>query len=95
MARSRWKLCYFEYNVWRKIRRLKIRNKFSLLKVIYSRKSAIPNCLTYFGLDVHKGLKTRRLITDPMKIGYKFGEFSFSRKPFHFPMRKTKKKTTL
>lgn len=95
MARPRWKLCFFETNVWRRINRIMTGRLIRFYRVAYSRNSTIPLSYTYRGVFVHKGSKIRRFIIDPLKVGYKLGEFSFTRKPFHFPTKKTKKNNTL
>lgn len=45
---------------------------------------------TYF--RIHKGNNFRRLLINIYNVGYKFGEFSFTRKPFHFPLKKMNKR---
>ncbi len=39
---------------------------------------------------VHKGTLSRTLLVNKFNVGMKFGEFAFTRKPFHFPLRKKK-----
>ena len=95
MARSRWKLCFFETSVWRRISRIYRGRFIRFYKIVFSRKSTIPFCYMYKGVIIHKGSTIRRLIIDPLKIGYKLGEFAFTRKPFHYPTKKTKKKNNL
>lgn len=95
MARSRWKLCYFETSIWRRIQRIVNDKIKKLSKISYSRRSTIPLIYIYRGIFIHKGAKVRRCVIDPLKVGYKFGEFSFTRKPFHFPTKKTNKKNSL
>lgn len=91
MARSRWKLNYFSRSVWRKIVGLK-KNKKLRRRNFYDRSSTIPDCFFYCLIRIHKGRKNRKLLIENNVIGKKFGEFSFTRKPFYFPPKKSKKK---
>lgn len=59
-------------------------------RVIYDRSSTIPSCFVGHLVSVHKGTKNRRLLIHKYNVGYKFGEFGFTRKPFFFPFRKKK-----
>jgi ribosomal protein S19 len=61
-------------------------------RVFYDRASTIPSCFVGLVVAVHKGHKRRRLLIHKYNVGYKFGEFSFTRKPFFFPFRKKKGK---
>lgn len=94
MARSRWKLKYFSNSVWRKIVGLK-KNKKIKRRSFYDRSSHIPDCFFACLIRIHKGKKVRKLFIDEKVIGKKFGEFSFTRKPFYFPSKKSKKKNLL
>jgi len=95
MARSRWKLAYFSDSTWRKIFFIKnnfylgIRNKNHY---IYERSSFIPSCFKFKTIKIHKGRLARRLHIVPDMFTHKFGEFSFTRKPYHFPLKKKRKK---
>lgn len=91
MARSRWKLSYFSSSVWRKIIGLK-KNKRLKRRIFYDRASTIPDCFFAHLIRIHKGKRNRKLIIDNKNIGKKFGEFSYTRKPFYFPTKKSKKK---
>jgi len=96
MARSRWKLSYFSFFLLRKIVILKKKNYFPKRKFIfYNRSSFIPSCLKNNNFRVYKGNNFRRIVINWYNIGYKFGEFSFTRKPFHFPLRKMNKRKNL
>lgn len=94
MARPVWKFKFFSNSVWRKIFFLK-KSKSNLLKkfnykVLFERSSNIPSIFKNSIFKVHKGLGFRNLLVTKLNIGMKFGEFGFTRKPFHFPMRKKK-----
>lgn len=95
MARSRWKLVFFEKNIWKRIKRLRGVKADKENLFFYSRKSTIPDSLYNFIAQIHKGKNSRRLYLDSSKTGYKFGEFAFSRKPFYYPMRRTNQKNNI
>jgi len=93
MARSRWKLSYFSKNIWRKIVFYKnigvLRKRW---KIFFDRSSTIPRCFSSHKIRIHKGKYSRKLLIHMYNVGFKFGEFSFTRKPFHFPLKKMKKR---
>jgi len=91
MARSRWKLKYFSRSVWRKIIGLK-KNKKLKRRGFYDRSSTIPECFFSYIIRIHKGRKVRKLVIDNLNVGKKFGKFSFTKKPFYFPPKRSKKK---
>jgi len=41
---------------------------------------------------VHKGNSSKKLTINRNVVGYKFGEFSFTKKPFYYPKKDPKKK---
>ena len=94
MARSKWKLIYFSNSFWRKIKFLKTKKRVKR-RIFYDRASSIPRSFLLHVLRIHKGKKYRRLIVTLFNIKKKLGEFSYTRKPFHFPPKKTKKKKNL
>jgi len=91
MARSRWKLNYFSQSVWRKIVNIK-KNKKLRKRIFYDRSSNVPDCFFSFLIRVHKGKRFRKILIDNFIVGKKFGEFSYTRKPFYFPAKRLKKK---
>lgn len=91
MARSRWKLKYFSTSIWRKINNLG-KNKKIRKRITFDRSSHIPKCFDNRLCRIHKGKRGRNLLINFIMIGKKFGEFSFTRKPYHFPAKKSKKK---
>lgn len=94
MARSRWKLIYFSKSIWRKISIIN-KNKKMRRRITFDRSSSIPNCYISKLCRIHKGRRGRNLLINFLMVGKKFGEFSFTRKPYHFPSKKTKKKNYL
>ena len=94
MARSRWKLKYFSTSIWRKINSLG-KNKRIRKRITFDRSSSIPKCFEQRLCRIHKGKRGRSLLVNFLMIGKKFGEFSFTRKPYHFPSKKSKKKNII
>lgn len=94
MARSSWKFKYFSKYIWKKIYYLKSKKKLKKvykLHLLYERSSTVPLCLRKFPFLIHKGKGFRKFSVNFYNIGFKFGEFSFTRKPYHFPIKKSKK----
>ena len=93
MSRSRWKLSFFSGFLWRKIIFLKKKSNFKNKKsIFYNRSSSIPSCFVNNYFRIHKGNNFRRLMINVYNVGYKFGDFSFTKKPFHYPLKKSNKK---
>lgn len=91
MSRSKWKFSFFDKAIWKNIFKIKLKKKINIFKKIYSRSSSIPKIFVNSNVSIHKGKVFKKLNISKFLIGYKFGEFSFSRKPFFYPI-KTKKK---
>lgn len=66
------------------------KNKKYENRIFYDRSSTIPKCFKNYVLKVHKGRGSRILHVNGFVVGNKFGEFGYTRKPFHFPVRKKK-----
>lgn len=90
MARPLWKLKYLSKSLIRKLFLFKI-SKIKARKIILFRSSTIP--LSFLGKVwfIHNGLKFNKIKITNFMVGYKFGEFSFTRKSFFFPKKDTKK----
>ena len=58
----------------------------------YSRASSIPMCLKNRRLLLFKYAHAFLIKFKFLKFGYKFGEFSYTRKPYQFPQRDRNKK---
>ena len=58
----------------------------------FFRSSSIPNCFTSLRINLYKGNTFKKIFITKQLVGYKFGEFSFPRKPFFYPKKDTKKK---
>jgi ribosomal protein S19 len=61
-------------------------------RLIFDRSSTIPSLFLGKKLRIHKGQFFRGLLVNKFVLGYKFGEFSYSRKPFKFLSKKKAKK---
>jgi ribosomal protein S19 len=95
MARSKWKLTYFSRSMWRKILLFKKKKLFKKKIIFYDRSSSIPSCFNYKIIRIHKGKKYRRLLINNYNTSLKLGEFSFTRKPYHFPLKKSNKRKNI
>jgi ribosomal protein S19 len=88
------------------LKNLPILNKFSLLKIlknsnrggvkspthIFNKSLTIVKGFLGFYVMVYKGNLFRRVHVTRYVLGYKFGEFTHTRKPFNYPIVKKKKK---
>jgi small subunit ribosomal protein S19 len=68
MTRAKWKGPYIDLNVFK--------NK----KKVWSRASTIPGSLIGKSVLIHNGREFKRILVTRDKVGFKFGEFSFTRK---------------
>jgi ribosomal protein S19 len=89
MARSSWKFTYLSSNIYKNI----FKSKFKQIKQlnIFSRKSSIPKTFVKKAVQIYKGNIFNKIILSKYNTSYKFGEFSFTRKPFNFPQKKSKR----
>ena len=90
MSRSVWKGLYITKNVLKKNKK----QKKNFLK-IWSRNSAIPSFLMGKTVLVHNGKQFNKVVITREKIGYKFGEFSSTRKYFKKITEGIKKKNKI
>ena len=86
MSRSNWKGSFIQKSV------LNLKKSKKKLK-IYSRSSCIPSFLLNEFVLIYDGKEFRKCYINREKIGYKFGEFSFSRKKRNVKTKSNKKKT--
>lgn len=75
MSRSQWKGNFVDKNI---LKSNLIKEKKSLK--IWSRNSVIPTSLINKTVLVYNGKEFKKVSITREKIGYKFGEFSFTRK---------------
>jgi len=71
MTRSTWKGPFVDVCVFR-IRKNE--------KKVWSRSSTIPSSLIGETVSIHNGREFKRIYITREKVGFKFGEFSFTRK---------------
>jgi ribosomal protein S19 len=72
-----------------------IKQNFSkkvLKKNKFFRSSSIPSCFISLRLGLYKGNYFKKIFITKQMVSFKFGEFSFSRKPFFYPKKDIKKK---
>ena len=81
MSRSLWKGPFLEKALY----------KNKLPTKIWSRSSTIPSSLVGMSVLVYNGKLFKRILIDRFKVGFKFGEFAFTR--FHTSRPKIIKKS--
>ena len=72
MNRSSWKGPFINASI--------IKKKSIKSKKIWSRSSVIPSFLIGETVLIHNGKEFKRVVINREKVGFKFGEFSFTRK---------------
>jgi small subunit ribosomal protein S19 len=82
MSRSSWKGSYVHYSIL-KCKKIKIN--------IWSRSSVIPSSLINKTVLIHFGNAFRKLYVKQEHIGFKFGEFAYTRKKNLNAIKKSKK----
>lgn len=92
MARSSWKYNYISKSIFKKIFFKKLFNQKLKKFPIMTRNSIIPNELLNTNVGIHNGMTFIYLYVTKFMLGKKFGEFSFTRKSFFFPLKDKKKK---
>lgn len=92
MARVTWKYSYFSKSIFKKILINKLFNSNLKKFPIMSRCSSIPSSLLNSKVGIHNGMNFVFIYVTKFMIGRKFGEFSFTRKNFFFPLKEKKKK---
>jgi len=91
MSRSKWKFHYIHNSILRLVNiventktnsnsNIKTNIKSRKIKKIWSRSSTIPSFLLGATVWVHNGKEFKKVLITEDKIGYKFGEFSTTRK---------------
>lgn len=83
MSRSKWKFINFSNYQW----------KFSLKKkkFYFNRNIIINKLFLKKIIRIHKGNKFIFFKINELHLGFKFGEFSLTKKPFYFPKINKKK----
>jgi len=94
LAQSKKKNFYLSNSFWR----LLLNKKNTLKKnkkLLFSKASVIPFSFKNKEFLIYKGNIAKTLIVNKFMINFKFGEFIFTRKPFYFPLKESKKKKFL
>lgn len=86
MLRSKWKKIFIS------IKLKKINNEKKIN--VWSRSSVIPESFINKNVFVYNGKIFKKLLITREKIGYKFGEFIFTKIKPKLRLKKNKKKTT-
>lgn len=76
MSRAKWKGLFLEKSILNLFKKLKKKKKLK----IYSRSSSIPSFLINKYTLIYDGKEFRKTFINREKVGYKFGEFAYSRK---------------
>jgi ribosomal protein S19 len=88
LARAKWKNLYFsnfilKCSIYSKIKKdLKDKNK-----IIFNKSSTIPVNLLNYKFNIYKGCFFRSIVINKFLLGFKFGVFSFTRKPFKYVLK--------
>ncbi len=87
MSRSAWKSYIFSKNI-RKNLTIDIFVKRKSFSYFLYRYEPILPYFSNFNFKIHSGKKIKKIRSNEFLICKKAGEFSFSRKPYFFPIKK-------
>lgn len=91
MARSGWKGLYYTNSILKCCLLVSIQKKLKFKnKIIFIKSNSIPKNFLGLKFIIYKGLIFKSIKIDKYILGYKFGEFTFTRKPFKFIKKKIK-----
>lgn len=88
MSRSKWKRQFVSNHI---IKLTKKKNTLKRPVKIYSRNSVIPASFIGKSILIHFGKDFKKVLINKKHVGFKFGEFAFTRK-FSTKEKKKKKK---
>jgi ribosomal protein S19 len=92
MSNINWKLNLISKNTFKKILILKVNNELKgKNKIVFKKSDVITKNFLNNKMLIYKGCFYRSLIISKFILGYRFGEFAYTRKPFRY-MLKSKKK---
>ena len=94
MSRSRYKFQYNNTFFWKhNIGRYKFKyfNPWQRF-FVFSKSSVILPCFVRAFVYVHKGHKFKYIYINRSMLGFRFGNFIITKKPFYFPIKVKKKK---
>ena len=87
------KLNYVAASTWRKIFLIRNNEVFRPKnKVIYDRNSVVPHMFIGSKVRIYAGMRYHSRIVNRWMVGYKFGEFSWTRKLALYKAKQLKKK---
>ena len=88
MARPFWKGFFYTNYVFKCSYILKIKKQWKgKNKVIFDKSINIPKIFLGYKFNVYKGCFFRTIAVNKYILGYKLGEFSFTRKPFKYTIK--------
>jgi ribosomal protein S19 len=91
--RSNWKLNNVDKSMFKKILLLKVNNKLSgYNRIVFKKSNIVTKYFVNHKLLVYKGCFYRSFIITRFLLGYRFGEFAYTRKPFRYMLKAKKKK---
>ena len=91
MARSRWKLPYIDYKIIRALLKKKKQRVKSKVLYIFDRSTVATQSFVNSFFFIQKGKYFKKISFKKYFFGKKLGEFSFTKKPFFFPLKKKKR----
>ena len=86
-TRAKWKGPFLGGSLKNSILKKEISKDF-----VYNRNEVIPKLLVGKTVLIYNGRDLKRVFINREKVGYKFGEFSFTRKSFDKRLKTKKKK---
>ncbi len=96
MARAKWKGLYYNNTILKCAIFIKVKKPLKgKNKVIFNKSLAIPKLFLGYKFNIYKGFFFRNFYISRFVLGYKFGEFSFTRKPFKYVLKSKSSETTL
>ena len=93
MARSKWKFFFFDKEIYKYIylNKKKINKENLKNKIIFSKNNTIPLFFENYNVYIYKGNIFKKFVFKKFFEGLKFGNFILTKKPFHFPIKKSKR----
>ncbi len=88
MARASWKGLYYSNATVKCAIFIKVRRQLKgKSRVIFNKSLSIPKTFLGHKFNIYKGFFFRNFFVSRFVLGYKFGEFSFTRKPFKYILK--------
>lgn len=93
MGNLSWKLNFISKNTFKKILILKIDNELKgRHRIIFKKSDKIVKNFLNKRFLIYKGCFYRSLVVNRFILNYRFGEFSYTRKPFRYMLKSKKNK---